>query len=411
MPKTVFVVLIIWLAAITSAAQQTEPAENLPSTEAVPGQEVKETSVQGCLTSADGEFTLTDAAGNQFRLVAPAELASYVGHEVTIGGTVAGDAGAPITVTEVKDILNPNDPLPGFSAPSWRAWTDKTYGLSLSYPEDFPLLGETELRGESNFANSNGSIGLISVEIPDRIYPGSNFRGGYFTLSVNPNISNAPACSQFGYAPTDSLSSRVVHGIRFSQAVDGEGAAGSAYTSYYLHAFQNGLCYEFRLELAAANAGAYDLPCSIRLLSGQNKTDLLDSFLGRITFFRPTVSLAGRAHGPAAKPVVTALTPTAQPGDHSLEIKVSWTTRGADYVRLQFECNPNLVVTGMADNMECGSTSTRNFPPNGSASFSVSNPKGKVPIPFVLGLEPFAYGVGHPAQARSVRIPVDPNPL
>jgi len=411
MRKIAFVLLILWLAAITATAQQTEPADNSSSTEAVANQEVKETSVQGCLASADGEFTLTDAAGNQFRLVATAGLASYVGHEVSIGGTVAEDPAAPITVTEVKDILNPDDPLPGFSGQSWRTSGNKTYGFSLSYPEDFTLLGEADLRGESNFANSDGSISVTSVEIPDHIYPGSNFRGGYFTVIVNPNLSNAPACSQFGYAPPDSVSSRVVRGIRYSQSVDGEGAAGSAYTYYYLHTFQNGLCYEFKLEMAAANTGAYDLPCSIRLLSEQNKTDLLDSFLSRITFFRPTVSLSGRAHVPASKPLVTGLTPVAQPGDHSLEIKVSWTTKGADYVRLQLECNPNLVVTGMADYMECGNSSNRNFPPNGSATFSVSNPKGKGPIPFVLNLEPFAYGVGYPAQAKSVHIPVDPNPL
>src|SRR5215472_6875033 len=316
MPKIALVLLILWLAAITATAQQTEPADNPSSTEAAANQEAKETSVQGCLASADGEFTVTDAAGNQFRLVAPAGLASYVGHEVSIGGTVAGDPAAPITVTEVKDILNPDDPLPGFSAQSWRASGNKTYGFSLSYSEDFTLLGEADLREESNFANSNGSISLTSVEIPDHIYPGSNFRGGYFTVMVNPNLSNAPACSQFGYAAPDSVSSRVVRGIRYWQSVDGEGAAGSAYTYYYLHTFQNGLCYEFKLEMAAANTGAYDLPCSIRLLSEQNKTDLLDSFLSRITFFRPTVSLSGRAHVPLSKPLVTGLTPVAQPGGH-----------------------------------------------------------------------------------------------
>ena len=412
MPRMLLAVLMLWWGAITAKAQQTEPTENPPSTEARPEPEVKEATVEGCLNNTDGEFTLTDAAGNQFRLAGTGGLAPYVGHEVSIGGTVAAaDPGAPISVTEVKDILNPDDPLPSFSAPSWRTSANKTYGINLSYPEDFTLLDEADLRKESNFANSNGSKSLVSVEIPDQIYPGSNFRGGYFTVMVNPNLSNAPACAQFGYADPNSVSAREVHGVKYSQAVDNEGAAGSGYTYYYLHTYQKGLCYEFKLELAAVNTGAYDLPCSIRLISEENKTSLLDSFLSRVSFFQPTVSLMGRTHGTATKPVVTELTPLSQPGEHALEIKVSWTTQGADYVQLQFECNNNLIVTGMADYMECGSSSNRNFPPNGTATFSVSNPKGIGPIPFVLSLEPFAYGVGYPTQAKSVRIPVAPGPL
>lgn len=413
MPRILRALLLVCLSAIAVAAQQPESPDNPPAAEAAPEQEVKETTVQGCLSNPSGEFILTDASGNQFRLGGSPGLAPYLGHEVSIGGTVsATDPSAPITVTEVKDILDPSAPLANFTAGAWRTSSNKAYGFSFAYPEGFKLLDEAELRKDSNFANPTGAVSLVSVEIPDDIYAGANFRGGYFTVMVNPNLTNGPACSQFGYADPASVSEAVFHGVKYSRAVDGEGAAGSAYTYYYLHTYQNGLCYELKLELAAVNTAAYDLPCSISLISDQNKTDLLDSFASRVTYFRPApASLSGRAHGRGSKPVVTSLTPASRPAGHALEIKVSWSTEGADYVHLQFDCNNNLVVTGTAAYMECGSSSNRNFPPNGSATFSVSNPKGKGPIPFVLSLEPFALGVGYPAQAKSVHVAVDPDPL
>ena len=413
MRKPLLAIALLCFGALLTAAQQTEPPDAPPAPSNSNDLEAKETTVLGCLSNSAGDFSVTDASGNRFHLLGNPGLDPYVGHEVNIAGTTsASDPNAPITVTEIKDVLNPLAPIPAFSAASWHSSTNQSYGLSFAYPDTFLLLDEAQLPKKSNFANPDGAASLVSVEIPDRIYPGSNFRGGYFTVLVNPNISNAPACSQFGYADPSSVSSRVIHGVKYSQAVDGEGAAGTAYEYYDLHAFQNGQCYEFKLQVAAVNSGAYDLPCSIALLSEQNKTDLLDSFLSHLAFFQPARSSASAIRRRAAsKPLVTGFTPSSEALDHSLEIKVSWTTQAVDYVHLQFECTNGLVVTGASEYMECGSSSHRNFPPNGSTTFAVSNPQGKGPIPFVVKIEPFANGVGYPSQARTVRVPVSPHPF
>lgn len=412
MQKTLLAVFVLLFWAIAVAGQTAAPdASQAPAN--ANDLEVKETAVLGCLSSSAGEFAVTDASGKSFRLLGNPGLDPYLGHEVSISGTTsAADADAPITVTEVKDMVNPAAPLPSFSAAHWQASSNKAYGFRFAYPEGFQLLPEAELRKESNFANPDGASSLVSVQIPDSVYAGSNFRGGYFTVLANPNISNAPACSQFGYADPSSVSSRTVDGIQYTQAVDGEGAAGSAYAYYYLHTYQNDLCYEFKFEVAAANTAAYDLPCSIPVLSEANKTDLLDSFLSRVGFFRPTLpSLSERLRRHAPKPVVTAFRPSSEPGEHSLEIKVAWTTQGVDYVHLQFDCVNGLVVTGASDYMECGSSSNRSFPPNGSTTFTVSNPKGKGAIPFVVKLEPFSHGVAYPSQSKTVSVPVNPDPM
>jgi hypothetical protein len=410
MQKTLIAIVLLLFCSIRITAQQTEESGSPPSASAA--SEEKETTVLGCLSNLSGDFVLTDASGAQYHLVGDPELGPFVGHEMSISGTTSGsDPESPITVTDAKDVLNPAAPISSFVPSGWRTSTAKEYGLSFQYPETFNLLGQTELRKESNFANSNGATSLVSVEIPASIYPGSNFRGGYFTALVNPNISNAPACYQFGYADPRLVSTKTVHSARYAQAIDGEGAAGTGYAYYYLHTYQNGLCYEFKLEAAAVNTDAYDLPCSIPLISDQNKTDLLDSFLARITFFRPAERSQSRERAHVFKPEVAAFSPSSQPANHSLQITLSWTTRGVDYVHLEFACAKGLVVTGASAYLECGSSSNRNFPPNGSATFLVSNPQGHAPIPFVVVLVPFSQGVAYPSQTKTASIPVSPDPL
>ena len=410
MQKTLLAIVLLLFCSIRITAQQTEEPGSSPPPP--PASEEKETTVLGCLSNSSGDFILTDTSGAQYHLIGDPELGPYVGHEMSISGTISGsDPESPITVTDAKDVLNPAAPISSVVPTGWRTSTNKEYGLSFQYPETFNLLGQTELRKESNFANSNGATSLASVEIPDSIYSGSNFRGGYFTALVNPNISNAPACNQFGYADPRFVSTKMVHSVRYTQAIDGEGAAGTGYAYYYLHTYQNGLCYEFKLETAAVNTGAYDLPCSIPLISDQNKTDLLDSFLARVEFFRPAAPGRSRVRAHAFKPEVTAFSPSSQPANRFLQITLSWTTKGVDYIHLEFACANGLVVTGASAYLECGSSSNRNFPPNGSATFLVSNPQGHAPIPFVVTLEPFSQGAAYPSQTKTVSIPVSPDPL
>jgi hypothetical protein len=409
MPKALIAIALVLFCSMPVLAQQA--GEPDASSSAPPQTEEKETTVLGCLSNAAGDFILSDASGSQYHLLGDPELGPLVGHEVNISGTTSSDPDSAITVTDAQDVLNPAAPIPSFAPGEWQTSTNKAYGFNLQYPEAFRLLDQSELRKESNFANASGATSLLSVEIPDSIYPGSNFRGGYFTVLVNPEITNAPACDRFGYADPRSVSAKTVHGVKFEQAIDGEGAAGTAYAYYYLHAYQNGLCYEFKLEAAAVNTGAYDLPCSIPLISEQNKTDLLNSFLERVTFFRPADSALFKERAHALRPEVIAFNPSSEPANRSTKITVSWTTKGIDYVELEFACMNGLVVTGATAYLECGSSSNRNFPPNGSATFLVSNPQGQAPIPFVVTLEPFYRGVAYPSQSRSLSVLVSPDPL
>jgi len=409
--RKVLVLVVLLLCTHGLSAQQAEQSDApSPAAPATDENDVKETTVLGCLSNQAGEFTLTDASGTLYQLPGDHGLDPYVGHEVSIGGTTPVAAVEPtITVTEVKDVLDPSAPIASFAASDWQTSSNRVYGFNLQYPARFNLLEASELRKDLNFANANGAVSLLSVEIPDEIFPGTNFRGGYFTVGVNPNVANALACAQFGYADPQFVSSRAAHGVRYSQATEGEGAAGTAYQYYYLHTYQNNLCYEFKLEVAAVNTGAFDLPCSISLISRHNKEDLLDSFLSRISFSRPTLATSSQRR--VLKPAVTSFAAASHSAEHSTEVTVNWNTQGVDYVHLEFECNNNLVVTGASAYLECGSSSNRNFSPSGTATFLVSNPKRRAPVPFVVRMEPFSHGAAIPSLNKSASVPITPNPL
>jgi hypothetical protein len=54
-----------------------------------------DTSVQGCLSGSDGNYTLTDKNGNSYRLTGDtAKLSEHIGHEVKITGSTASSNAA-----------------------------------------------------------------------------------------------------------------------------------------------------------------------------------------------------------------------------------------------------------------------------------------------------------------------------
>jgi hypothetical protein len=54
-----------------------------------------DTSVQGCLSGSDGNYTLTDKSGTSYRLTGDtAKLSEHIGHEVKITGSTASSSAA-----------------------------------------------------------------------------------------------------------------------------------------------------------------------------------------------------------------------------------------------------------------------------------------------------------------------------
>jgi len=139
-------------------------------------------------------------------------------------------------------------------------YNNPTYGVSFRYPKldslkegdkanlEWDGLGPVEM----NFVQTGGTT-VSAVELPRKLYAGTDFNSAFFNVSVNSKLT-AEECAQFAFpeaSETDPVvpSKTKVGATEFNVL---EGFAGEdtrqADVKYY-HVFENGSCYEFALGL------------------------------------------------------------------------------------------------------------------------------------------------------------------
>ena len=146
-------------------------------------------------------------------------------------------------------------------------YSDKTYGVSFEYPRKYAietgdaatnLVATTPL--PMNFVQPGG-VALAAVELPETGFAETDFSNAFFNVSVNKALTEEQ-CAQFAVpqtapsAPADSEkqpgpeTSKLMLGdmaLLGTEAVAGEGTTQSDVK--YFHAFENGACYEFALNV------------------------------------------------------------------------------------------------------------------------------------------------------------------
>jgi hypothetical protein len=178
-------------------------------------------------------------------------------------------------------------------------YSDKTYGVTFEYPRRYAIetgSAATELITSNPIAMNfvqPGGVALAAVELPETSFANTDFSSAFFNVSVNktltadqcrefavpqpkvattPATSTEPATASASSVQTESASSapasksdsqpaptpsndlasasKLMLGdleLRATEAVSGEGTRQS--DSKYFHAFQNGACYEFALNV------------------------------------------------------------------------------------------------------------------------------------------------------------------
>jgi hypothetical protein len=210
-------------------------------------------------------------------------------------------------------------------------YTDKSTGLTFEYPRRYAIetgSAATDLLVSSaipmNFVQPGG-VALAAVELPETGFANTDFSSAFFNVSVHKTLT-ANQCSEFAVpqpktaaaptqpvsdiqtsaAPTQSASaqpepmpnSKLMIGdleLRSTEAVSGEGTRQS--DSKYFHAFQNGACYEFALNVTTVAAE-----------DGVTKHVDRDKVFDRLERILATVKI-----NPVATPEVTAEAPAQTP--------------------------------------------------------------------------------------------------
>ncbi|MGH9496451.1 MAG: Ser-Thr-rich GPI-anchored membrane family protein, partial [Candidatus Sulfotelmatobacter sp.] len=302
---------------------------------------------------------------------------------------------------------------------NWHFQTSELYGVKFALPT-FPGKADSGTIFP-NFVDETGTVTLVGLAIPSDIYPGTNFVGGTFLLSVNPQITNRESCEKFGTSDPRFLSQYTIGGMRYEKLEAGGAEAGTSYDDQYFHTFQNGMCYEVAFSAGSYNTGNVDLGCRIPKAGDTDK--LLEEFMRRISYSPPTI--VSLPKNPGAAPTVTSFTSSSATADdvtNRAGITFSWTTEGADYVEFSYHCSAfgqGLVILeeGGAGGRNCDNdpkpiepqTQQVNHPPNSSTGVTFGNFHHDDPIALVVTLTPFSHGKANPSASRSLTISVDPH--
>ena len=149
------------------------------------------------------------------------------------------------------------------------------YGISFRYPKYDSLKQGDEAKEEwtglgpvpMNFSQPGG-LTLSAVELPNELYPGTDFSSAFFNANVGPKLT-AEQCEQFASpdasasADKSSSPSKVRIGkTEFSEMEVLAGDDKQADAKYY-HVFQNGTCYEFTLGMQTTKADGDEEPTPV----------------------------------------------------------------------------------------------------------------------------------------------------
>jgi hypothetical protein len=181
--------------------------------------------------------------------------------------TVASPSSTPTSTVPVSTSTPPASQPPAKKKSRQRKlsasiYTNPTYGVSFRYPKYDSLregnAGNLNLDGlgplETNFIQPGGTI-ISAVEVPRKLYAGTDFNAAFFNVSMNSKLTPAE-CAQFAFpetgdAETDPVTiSKTKVGATEFNSVEGfaQTEENQADVKYY-HVFQNGNCYEFALGL------------------------------------------------------------------------------------------------------------------------------------------------------------------
>jgi hypothetical protein len=386
-----------------------------------------EVTVVGCLSGSPEAFMLSDSEGFVYRLTGRTpELAKRVGEEISVRGTKDEDTDSitSLAVTSVTEVFKAPEPRLSSSfrdSSNWHAQANVDYGVKFAMAQFSGSATGSGVNVQPNFVADNGTVTVGTLEIPREIYLDTNFVGGSFAISVNPEITNVKSCEQFGTSDPRFLSSRTMGGIRYAELTANGAAGGTGYSEHYFHTFQNGLCYEIAFEFGEYNTGSQDLGCRVPLIREKDELKVVEALAKRISFFRPTAK-APAPNKSSSIPRITSFSASSDLADDVTnrgQITFSWSSEGVDYVELSYRCSVRsdfvVILEGEGRNCENSGAPAIQYPehfnrsPNSSTDVIFGNFHRDDPISIEVTITPFSNGTAYPQFGKSLTISVDPH--
>ena len=166
------------------------------------------------------------------------------------------------------------------------------YGISFEYPSNWIVKPGDTANGDYGFYtqyDSNTISSLITVEIPPSLYPGTNFEGGYFNLSIGKQLKQNQCSALLPPFGPNNIPDKVIviDGVTFTRYAAGGVAAGTDEYAENYTGYTNGTCYEFNLGDTTGNDIS---PTGTKMSGSANDIPVLEGVLSSIKFTGSTTA-------------------------------------------------------------------------------------------------------------------------
>ena len=203
-------------------------------------------------------------------------------------------------------------------------YVNSTFGVSFNYPRKYSLLSGDKLGSPAipTFLKP-GAVQVASVDIPDSMYPETDFASALLNVSVNKDMTS-DECSQFVLPSKDAGEVKPTtvklgsNEYTVFEQISGQGDLKSDLK--YFHLFKNNACYEFVLDVDTVASKDADLAQVDRGKVFHQLEQILTS--ARIKDMQPKETESAQKSPAAETPVSASKTADSKPAEvNSTETK------------------------------------------------------------------------------------------
>jgi hypothetical protein len=170
---------------------------------------------------------------------------------------------------------------------AFQLYTNPSYAITFSYLRSYAFKGPSEVAEEAHALlqqRTDGSASqqlLARIELPDNLYPRTDFLAGYLSLSVNSALTADQCAQAIGVEEEGEAGTLLIDGIAF-HSLQTSAAAEGTHTSWREYAaLSGGVCYEIELGVVTVNDG------SITVVNEDRVFHRLDTILRTVKITNP----------------------------------------------------------------------------------------------------------------------------
>jgi hypothetical protein len=170
---------------------------------------------------------------------------------------------------------------------AFQLYTNPGYPISFSYPRTYSFKGPSEVAEEANdllqqrIDGSPNQQVLARIELPDNLYPRTDFLAGYLSLSVNTALTADQCAQSVGVEEEGEAGTLLLDGIAFRSLHTAATAEGTRTSWREYAALSGGVCYEIELGVVTVNDG------SIAAVNEDRVFHRLDAILRTVKITKP----------------------------------------------------------------------------------------------------------------------------